>query len=87
MSGEVLSLGVDAGVTRLFGFGLGVSAVGRFTGRLLPRLGDMGGILGQILSLFLLLVNDFLVVRYISWVGHRSDFTPYPTKYHGANTP
>jgi hypothetical protein len=70
MPGETLRFGVDAGATRLFGFGLGVSAVRRFAGSLLSRLRDVGGIFGQILSMLLLLVNDFLVVRYISWIGH-----------------
>jgi hypothetical protein len=70
MSGEALRLGVDAGATRLFDFGLGVSTMRRFTGSLLPRLGNVGGAFGQILSMLLLLVNDFLVVRYISWIGH-----------------
>ena len=69
MPGETLRFGVDAGATRLFG--LGVSAVRRFAGSLLSRLRDVGGIFGQILSMLLLLVNDFLVVRYISWIGHK----------------
>ncbi len=67
---EALPFGVDAGTTRLFDFGLGVSTVRRFTGSFLPRLGNVGGTFGQILPVLLLLVNDFLVVRYISWIGH-----------------
>jgi hypothetical protein len=28
--------------------------------------------LSEIFTLFLLFVNDFLIVRYVSWVGHDS---------------
>ena len=65
-----LRFGVDADATCLFDFGLGVSTVRRFTGSLLPWLGNVGSALRQILPMLLLLVNDFLVVRYISWIGH-----------------
>jgi hypothetical protein len=30
----------------------------------------VGGAFGQILPVLLLLMNDFLVVGYISWIGH-----------------
>jgi len=58
--------------TSLFDLSLVVSTVSRFTSSLLPRLGNVGRSLGQILTVFLFLVNDFLVVRYISWIGHDS---------------
>ncbi len=54
----------------LLGFRLGVSTVKLLTSSLLPRLGNVGGAFGQILPVLLLLMNDFLVVGYISWIGH-----------------
>ncbi len=65
-----LCSGIDAGAAGFFDFGLGVSTVRGFTGSLLPRLGNVGSTFSQILPVLLLFVNDFLVVRYISWIGH-----------------
>jgi len=52
--------------------GFRMGTMGLFFGRLFSRLGNVGGALGQILSLFLLFVNDFLIVSYVSWIGHHS---------------
>jgi len=54
----------------LLDFGLGVSAVKSFTGRLFSRLGNVGRTFRQILPMLLLRVNDLFVVSYISWIGH-----------------
>jgi hypothetical protein len=32
----------------------------------------MGGIFSEILAMLLLLVNDFLIVSYVSWIGHNA---------------
>ncbi len=69
---EALLFGADAAAASLLGFGFYVGAVSLFTRSLLPWLGNMRRTLSQVLTLFLLLVNDFLVVRYISWIGHDS---------------
>ena len=54
----------------LFSFGLFASTVGFLMGGFLTRLGNVSSALGKILTLVLLLVDDFFVVRYISWIGH-----------------
>ncbi len=60
----------DAFIASLLGFCFGVSAVWLFTSGLFPRLGRVGCTFRQILSVLELLVNDFFVVRYVSWIGH-----------------
>jgi hypothetical protein len=54
----------------LFSFGLFVSAVGFLMCGFFTRLGNASSALGKILALVLLLVDDFFVVRYVSWIGH-----------------
>ena len=52
----------------LVGLGLDMHPMNSFAGRLLPRLGNVVGTLSQNLPMLLLFVNDFLIVRYISWI-------------------
>jgi len=44
--------------------------VGLFLSGLLARLRNLSGSLGKILTFELLLVGDFFVVGYVSWIGH-----------------
>ncbi len=54
----------------LFSFGFLLSAMRLFMRRFFARLGNVGSTFGKILTMVLLLVDDFLVVRYVSWIGH-----------------
>jgi len=65
-----LCSGVNSGAAGFVDFGLGMDTVRRFTGSLLSRLGNVGSALSEVLPVLMLFVNDFLVVRYISWIGH-----------------
>jgi hypothetical protein len=49
-----------------------VSAVRVFVRGFLSRLGNVGRALGKVLALLLLFVNDFFIVRYVSWIGQDS---------------
>jgi len=69
---EDLPFGFDAVFASFLRFGLSVSTVKLFPGSLLPRLRNVGCVFGQIFPLLLLFVNDFLVVRHVSWIGHDS---------------
>lgn len=51
-------------------FGFLVGAVGFFAGGFLSRLREVGGALGEVLSVFLLFVDDFFVVGDVSGIGH-----------------
>jgi hypothetical protein len=55
---------------RLFSFRFFVGAVRLCMSRLLSRLRNVFRPLGKVLSLLLLFVNDFLIVSYVSWIGH-----------------
>jgi hypothetical protein len=74
--------------TRLLGLRLLMSAVRALMRRLLPRLGNMGRALREVLPVFLLFVNNFLIVRYVSWIGHVpslddiSNIAPFVFGYH-----
>ena len=67
---ETLFRGIGDVSTRFLGFRFFVSAVGLFMRSLFSGLRDVGSSLGKIHSLLLFLVNDLLVVRNISWIGH-----------------
>ena len=60
----------DVRTASLFGLGFFMSAVGLFLSGLLARLRNLSGSLGKILTFELLLVGDFFVVGYVSWIGH-----------------
>jgi hypothetical protein len=60
----------------LLGIGLFVRAVRFFTSGLLSGLRNMGSSFSEMLSVFLLFVYNFLIVRNVSRVGHGS---LYPT--------
>jgi len=47
-----------------------MSAMGTLPCRFFPWPGNMGGTLLQVLALFLLFVNDFLIVGNVSWIRH-----------------
>lgn len=77
--GETLLRGLSNAVqrrgntaARLLGIGFFVRAMRSFTSGLLSGLGNMRGAFRKVLSLFLLFVDDFLVVSNVSWVGHRT---------------
>jgi len=70
-----LLLGVsdtNAMSTGLLGNRLGVSTVNCGASGLFSGLGEVGSAFSQVLAVLLLLVNDFLVVGDISWIGHDS---------------
>ena len=56
--------------TRLFRLGFFMSAVAFLMCILPTRLRNVGSSFAKILTLLLLLVNDLLIVRYVSWIGH-----------------
>jgi hypothetical protein len=56
----------------LLGIGFFVRAVRFFTSGLLSGLGKVCRAFGEILSVFLLFVDNFLIVRNVSRVGHSS---------------
>jgi hypothetical protein len=53
----------------------------------------MGRALREVLSVFLLFVNDFLIVRYVSWIGHVPSLDDIPNiasfvfRYHVTGIP
>jgi hypothetical protein len=49
-----------------------VSTVSLLPARLLSRLRNVGRALGKVLPLLLLFVDDFFIVRYVTWIGHGS---------------
>lgn len=55
---------------RLFGLGLLVGAVGFLRGGFLARLGNVRGALSQVFAVFLLLLDDFLIVLDVAGIGH-----------------
>ena len=56
--------------TRLFRIGFFMSAVSFLMWRLFTRLRDVGSSFGKILTLILFLVDAFLIVCNVSWIGH-----------------
>lgn len=60
--------GVAAG---LFEFRLFVSPVGTFAGGFLSWLRNVSGILGEVLAMFVLHLDDFFIVGDVSWIGHQ----------------
>lgn len=72
MQDGILLFGFSYVAASFLDFGLYVSTMSPFTGCLFSRLGDVCRTFGQILALFLLFMNDFFVMRYISWIGHDS---------------
>jgi hypothetical protein len=64
--------GRDNAAASLLGIGFFVRSLGFFTSGLLSGLGNMRSAFRKILSMFLLFVDDFLIVRNVSRVGHRS---------------
>ena len=51
-------------------FGFLVRSVGCLVSGLLSGLRNVGRALRQVLPVFLLLVDDFLIVGDVAWVGH-----------------
>ena len=56
----------------LFDLRLFMSTMRLLAAGLLSGLGKVLRPLGKVFTLFLLFVDDFLIVRYVSWVGHDS---------------
>jgi hypothetical protein len=67
---ENSSGGSDIGTASLFGLGFFVSSVELFQSCLFARLRNMSSSLGKVFTFELLLVDDFFVVGYVSWIGH-----------------
>jgi hypothetical protein len=64
--------GFGNGVACLLGLSFFMCAMNFFASGFLPGLGNMRGTFGKILSMFLLFVDDFLIVGNVSRIGHSS---------------